>query len=72
MASDVSDVREREVLTVEQAAEMLQLHKATVYKYIREGVVPAVRIGKSYRILRRDLDALFQAPAPTMEGIAGL
>ncbi|MDR5683407.1 MAG: helix-turn-helix domain-containing protein [Armatimonadota bacterium] len=45
-----------EVLTVEQAAGYLQLHKVTVYKYIREGLLPAARIGKVYRILRPDLE----------------
>lgn len=51
-------VHEREVLTVEQAAEYLQMHKATVYKYIRAGLLPAARLGKIYRIARRDLEAL--------------
>ncbi len=70
MATMLAD---REVLTVEQAACVLQLHKATVYKYIREGIVPAVRIGKAYRILRRDLDALFSNQAPAAgDSIAGL
>lgn len=49
---------EREVLTVEQAAEYLQIHKVTVYKYIRAGVLPAAKLGKVYRIYRRDLEAL--------------
>lgn len=51
-------VHEREVLTVEQAAEYLQIHKVTVYKYIRNGVLPAAKLGKVYRIYRRDLEAL--------------
>ena len=49
--------RELEVLTVEQAADYLQIHKVTVYKYIREGLLPAARLGKVYRLLRRDVDA---------------
>ena len=51
-------VRDREVLTVEQAAEYLQIHKVTIYKYIRAGVLPAAKLGKVYRIYRRDLEAL--------------
>lgn len=51
-------VHEREVLTVEQAADYLQIHKVTVYKYIRAGVLPAAKLGKVYRIYRRDLEAL--------------
>jgi excisionase family DNA binding protein len=54
-------VHEREVLTVEQAAEYLQIHKVTLYKYIRSGVLPAAKLGKVYRIFRRDLEALVEA-----------
>lgn len=52
---------DREVFTVEQAAEYLQVHKVTVYKYIRTGILPAAKLGKVYRIHRRDLDALLAA-----------
>lgn len=48
----------RELLTVEQAAEYLQVHKVTVYKYIRVGWLPAAKLGKVYRIFRRDVEAL--------------
>ncbi len=49
---------EREILTVEQAAEYLQIHKVTVYKYIRSGLLPAAKLGKVYRIYRKDVEAL--------------
>ena len=52
---------ELEVLTVEQAAEYLQIHRATLYRYIREGLLPAVRLGKVYRLLRSDVEAFVQA-----------
>jgi len=52
---------EPEVLTVDQAAGYLQIHRATVYKYIREGLLPAVRLGKVYRLLRPDVEAFLQA-----------
>lgn len=54
-------VGEREILTVEQAAEYLQIHKVTVYKYIRAGMLPAAKLGKVYRIYRRDVEALLAA-----------
>jgi len=54
-------VRDREVLTVEQAAEYLQIHKVTLYKYIRSGLLPAAKLGKVYRIHRRDLEALVES-----------
>lgn len=50
--------QEREILTVDQAAAYLQIHKVRVYKYIRSGVLPAAKLGKVYRIYRRDIEAL--------------
>ncbi|UUP19231.1 helix-turn-helix domain-containing protein [Nitratireductor thuwali] len=44
------------LFTVEQAAERLKLHPKTVLRYIRNGQLPATRIGKSYRIDRTRLD----------------
>lgn len=45
------------LVTVEQAAEQMSVHPKTVLRYIREGRLPATRIGKSYRIVRAELDA---------------
>jgi len=51
---------EPELLTVEQAAAYLQMHKVTVYKYIRTGVLPAAKLGKVYRIYRKEVEELLQ------------
>ncbi len=48
----------QQLLTVEQAAQQLNLHPKTVLRYIHDGRLPATRVGKSYRILQIDLDAL--------------
>lgn len=53
-------VLDREILTVEQAADFLQVHKITVCRYIREGLLPAVKLGKMYRLLSRDVEAFLQ------------
>jgi len=47
-----------EVYTVEQFAERLKLHPKTVLRFIRDGRLRAVKVGKSYRILRGDLEAM--------------
>lgn len=44
--------------TVEQFAERLRLHPKTVLRFIREGRVRAVKVGRSYRILRSELEAM--------------
>jgi excisionase family DNA binding protein len=41
--------------TVSQAAGLLQQHEKTVQRYIREGKLPATKIGRSYRISGHDL-----------------
>jgi excisionase family DNA binding protein len=57
----------QELYSVEQVAERLGLHVRTVRAYIRDGRLRAVRIGKSYRITRGDLETLTgpQAPGPS-------
>jgi len=51
--------------SVEHAAQRLALHPKTVLRFIRDGRLRATRIGKSWRILESDLDALAGVPAPT-------
>jgi excisionase family DNA binding protein len=41
--------------TVEQISEMLHMHVKTVQRYIREGKLRAVKIGKSWRVSGHDL-----------------
>ena len=48
----------QELYTIEQVAERLGLHVKTVRNYVRDGKLKATRIGKSYRIMREDLEAL--------------
>ena len=47
-----------EVYTVEQFAERLKLHPKTVLRFIKDGRLRAMKVGKSYRILRTDLEAM--------------
>ena len=43
------------LLTPEQVAGILQVHVLTIYGYIRRGRLDAIRLGRSYRVLRKDL-----------------
>jgi excisionase family DNA binding protein len=47
-----------EIMTPEQAAEYLQVSRETVYRYIRQGKLAASRLGRSYRVPKRNLDLL--------------
>jgi excisionase family DNA binding protein len=53
----------RQWYSVEQVAELLELHVKTVRGYVRDGRLNAVRVGKQYRISREDL-AEFTGGAP--------
>lgn len=58
------DPNSSELCTVEFAASRLKLHPKTVLRFIRDGRLRAARVGKSYRILRADLEAFAGVPAP--------
>jgi excisionase family DNA binding protein len=43
-------------LTVAEVASLLRVSNMTVYRLINAGQLPAVRIGRSYRIAEDDVD----------------
>ena len=49
------------LLTPEQVAEILQVHVLTVYSYIRQGKLDAVRLGRTYRIVPKDLELFIKS-----------
>jgi len=53
-----------EVYTVEQFAERLKLHPKTVLRFIKDGRLRAVKVGKSYRILRTEMEAMTGGMTP--------
>ena len=46
------------LLTVPQVAEEFQVTAQTIRNWIDQGVLPAIRVGRAFRIARRDVDAL--------------
>ena len=48
---------EPEFLTTDEVLGYLRVNARTVYRLIRTGELPAVRIGRQWRIRRCDLDA---------------
>ena len=57
----------QELYSVDQVANLLNLHVRTVRSYVRDGRLKAVRIGKQYRIARENLEALTGRPASAFE-----
>lgn len=52
----------RDIFTIKQAAELLQLHEETLRRAIRAGNLKAAAVGsREYRISRLDLEAWYQS-----------
>jgi excisionase family DNA binding protein len=68
-------------LTTEEVLEYLQVNLRTVYRLIKAGKIPAVRVGRQWRFRKRDIDAWLEsqrprqgrgsAPAPRAAATAG-
>ena len=52
-----------EIMTIDQAAEYLQLHKQVVYRHVRQGTIPASRIGSTIRFKKSVIDAWLEDSA---------
>jgi excisionase family DNA binding protein len=60
-------------LTTDEVLEYLQVNLRTVYRLIKAGKIPAVRVGRQWRFRKRDIDAWLESqgsrtsrPAPAM------
>lgn len=56
-------------MTVDQVAAYLQLNRLTVYRYVREGRIPAAKIGKIYRLLKADVDRFLEEQKSAPSGV---
>jgi excisionase family DNA binding protein len=55
-------------LTTEEVLKYLRVKSRTLYRLIRSGDLPAVRVGRQWRIRRRDLDAWLDARRVVHDG----
>ncbi|WP_410055690.1 helix-turn-helix domain-containing protein [Paenibacillus sp.] len=47
-------------MTITQVAKYLQLSEITTYKLVNEGVIPAFKIGRHWRVQKSDLSELIE------------
>jgi excisionase family DNA binding protein len=57
-------VIETPFLTPEEAAQYLRLHPDTMYRLLQRGDLPALKVGRQWRVRRSDLDAYLRGEAP--------
>ena len=48
-------------LTVQEVADLMRVSSMTVYRLIRAGDLPAVRVGRSFRVRDVDVDGYLQS-----------
>ena len=56
------------LFTVAEVAEVMRVSNMTVYRLIRSGELPALRVGKGYRIFEADLQRFLEGRSVHVEG----
>jgi excisionase family DNA binding protein len=56
MAANSGDLSDPKFLTVAEVAAMMRVSKMTVYRLVHGGELPAVRVGRSFRVKEHDVD----------------
>jgi excisionase family DNA binding protein len=52
------------VLTINEVAAILRLHSTTVYRLVRRGEIPGIKIGGHWRVNRASLDSFLSPELP--------
>lgn len=60
----MADIR---VYTLDEVADILQLTKRTLYNYVKEGKLHAVKIGKYWRVPEESLQAFISTGSTVVE-----
>ncbi len=58
------------LMTIEEVAEYLRFHPSTVYRLVRQGGLPAVKVGKQWRFDRQALEEWLRANTTTSNNSA--
>jgi excisionase family DNA binding protein len=57
-------------LTTEEVLDYLHVNLRTVYRLIKAGKIPAVRVGRQWRFRKRDIDAWLESQRPRASRIS--
>jgi excisionase family DNA binding protein len=47
---------DREIMTLRQVAEYLQISEVTTYRLVQDSKIPAFKVGRSWRVKKEDLN----------------
>ena len=65
MSMDESPLHDDDILTTDEAARMLRLHRRTMYQKVREQRIPYLRVGREIRFSRSALSAWMRGNGAT-------
>ena len=55
------------VFTLDEVADILKVTKRTLYNYVKAGKLPAVKMGKYWRVSEESLQAFISTGTPILE-----
>ena len=55
-ASQEESLAQQHLMTIKEVADFLRISTISAYSWVRDGKLPAIRIGKEWRVRTRDLD----------------
>jgi len=56
MSSSSGGLSDPKFLTIAEVASLMRVSKMTVYRLVHGGELPAVRVGRSFRVAEDDVD----------------
>ena len=62
--------QQRQLLTVPQVAEEFQVTAQTIRNWIDQGILPAVRVGRAFRVRREEVDTLLERASAKSSALA--
>jgi putative molybdopterin biosynthesis protein len=61
ITNDIFNHMQDDLLTLSEVAERLRLSKLTVWRYVKEGRLPAYKIGRDLRIKSSELETYIES-----------
>lgn len=55
------------VYTLDEVADILKVTKRTLYNYIKAGELPAIKMGKYWRVTQENLQSFVSKDTPVIE-----
>jgi len=62
---------DKEVLTVKQVAEFLQMDERTIYKLAKQGDIPSFKVSNQWRFLKKDIESWVEQKKSEVMGKTG-